>query len=96
MNSEHPLLSLLPNASSLHLSPFGIIRLLYHVYSIRGAMHDKILVLYVGSDRNFGSVRGSADFGRFGSVKILPNFCRIFCHSISCSLTIYGYKADRL
>ena len=46
VNSEHPLLSLLPNASSLHLSPFGIIRLLYHVYSIWGAMHDKILVLY--------------------------------------------------
>ena len=46
VNTEHPLLSLLPNASSLHLSPFGIIRLLYHVYSIRGAMQDKILVLY--------------------------------------------------
>ena len=46
VNTEHPLLSLLPNASSLHLSPFGIIRLLYHVYSIRGAMQDKIIVLY--------------------------------------------------
>ena len=46
VNTEHPLLSLLPNASSLHLSPFGIIRLLYHVYSIRKAMQDKILVLY--------------------------------------------------
>ena len=46
VNTEHPLLSLLPNASSLHLSPFGIIRLLYHVYSIRGAIQDKILVLY--------------------------------------------------
>ena len=33
---------------------------------------------------------------RFGSIKILPNFCRTFCHSISCSLTIYGYKVDRL
>ena len=50
----------------------------------------------LGSDRNFGSVRDSADFGRFGSAKILPNFCRNFCHSISCSLTIYGYKADIL
>ena len=48
----------------------------------------------LGSDRNFGSVRGSADFGRFGSVR--QKFCRTFCHSISCSLTIYGYKADRL
>ena len=28
----------------------------------------------LGSDRNFGSVRGSADFGRFGPAKILPNF----------------------
>ena len=28
----------------------------------------------LGSDRNFGSVRGSAGFGRFGSAKILPNF----------------------
>ena len=45
----------------------------------------------LGNDRNFGSVRGSADFGRFVSAK----FCRTFCHSISCSLTIYGYKADR-
>ena len=51
--------------------------------------------LYIlGSDRNFGSVRGSADFGRFGSVR--QKFCRTFCHSTSCSLTIYGYKADRL
>ena len=33
---------------------------------------------------------------RFGSAKMLPNFYQIFCHSISCSLTIYGYKADRL
>ena len=30
--------------------------------------------LQLGSDRNFGSVRGSADFGRFGSTEILPNF----------------------
>ena len=44
----------------------------------------------LGNDRNFGS----ADFGRFGSVRQI--FCRTFCHSISCSLTIYGYKADRL
>ena len=44
----------------------------------------------LGSDRNFGSVRGSADFGRFGSVR------QKFCHSISCSLTIYGYKVGRL
>ena len=29
-----------------------------------------------------------------GSVR--QKFCRIFCHSTSCSLTIYGYKADRL
>ena len=45
---EHPLLPLLPNASSLHLSPFSIIRLLYlyHIYSIWGTMHDKILVFY--------------------------------------------------
>ena len=35
---EHPLLSILSNASSLHL--------LYHVYGIWGAMHDKILVFY--------------------------------------------------
>ena len=33
------------------------------------------LCIYIlGNDRNFGSVRGSADFGRFGSAKILPNF----------------------
>ena len=50
----------------------------------------------LGSDRNFGSVRGSADFGRFCSVRFGKNFCRAFCHSVSCSLTIYGYKADRL
>ena len=31
---------------------------------------------------------------RFCSVR--QKFCRTFCHSISCSLTIYGYKADRL
>ena len=31
---------------------------------------------------------------RFGSVRL--KFCRTFYHSISCSLTIYGYKADRL
>ena len=29
-----------------------------------------------------------------GSVR--QKFCRTFCHSISCALTIYGYKADRL
>ena len=29
-----------------------------------------------------------------GSVR--QKFCRTFCHSISCSFTIYGYKADRL
>ena len=28
----------------------------------------------LGSDRNFDLVRGSADFGMFGSAKILPNF----------------------
>ena len=44
----------------------------------------------LGSDRNFSSV----DFGRFCSVR--QKFCRTFCHSISCSLTIYGYKVDRL
>ena len=43
----------------------------------------------LGSDRNFGSVRGSA-----GSVR--QKICRTFCHSISCSLTIYRYKVDRL
>ena len=42
----------------------------------------------------FSSVRGSADFGRFGLVR--QKFCRTFCHLISCSLTIYGYKADWL
>ena len=31
---------------------------------------------------------------RFGSVR--QKFCRTFCHSISCSHTIYGYKVDRL
>ena len=36
--------------------------------------------LPLGSGRNFGSAK----------------FCRNFCHSTSCSLTIYGYKADRL
>ena len=48
VNTEHPFLSvsLLLNASSLHLSPFGIIRLLYHVYSIWGAMYDQILAFY--------------------------------------------------
>ena len=30
----------------------------------------------LGSDQNFGSVRGSADFGRFGSVR--QKFCRTF------------------
>ena len=30
------------------------------------------------------------------SVRFGKKFCRTFCHSISCSLTIYGYKADRL
>ena len=38
---------------------------------------------------------GSVRFGK-NFAEILPNFCRTFCHSISCSLTIYGYKADRL
>ena len=46
----------------------------------------------LGSGRNFGSVLGSAGFGRFGSANILRNFLQ----SISCSLTIYGYNADRL
>ena len=42
-----------------------------------------IVYTYIlGNDRNFASVR--------------QKFCRTFCHSISCSLTTYGYKADRL
>ena len=43
-------------------------------------LHALSISLHLGSDRNFGSVR--------------QKFCRTFCHSISCSLTIYGYKAD--
>ena len=42
----------------------------------------------------FGSGFGLFWQVRFGSVR--QKFCRTFCHSISCSLTIYGYKADRL
>ena len=51
--------------------------------------------LVLGSDQNFGSVRGSADFDRFGLVRLGKNLAELlpnFCHSISCSLTIYGYK----
>ena len=46
------------------------------------------------------SVRGLAGFGRFDSVR--QKFCRTFAEFFSikfhaqCSLTIYGYKADRL
>ena len=50
--------------------------------------------LGLGNDRNFGSVRFGVRLILAGSVR--QKFCRTFCHSISGSLTIYGYKADRL
>ena len=42
----------------------------------------------------FGSVRFGVRLILAGSVG--QKFCRTFCHSISCSLTIYGYKVGRL
>ena len=51
-------------------------------------------------ENNMAQTRKRPKF-RFGVRLILAGsvrhkFCRTFCHSISCSLTIYGYKADRL
>ena len=45
----------------------------YFEYVNRVVLISKSCIL--GSVRNFGSVRGSAGFGGFGSAKILPNFC---------------------
>ena len=36
------------------------------------------ICLVVGSNQNFGSVEGSADFGRFGSVRFGNNFAELF------------------
>ena len=44
------------------------------------------------NDRNFGSVRGSADFGRFVSTKMLPNFLS-FNFMLTYNIRV---KADRL
>ena len=43
-------------------------------YVYKHVCYVQCTLYIVGNDRNFGSVRGSADFGRFGSAKILPNF----------------------
>ena len=60
------------------------------------------MVARVGIGVGLGMVQEATEISvRFGVRLILvgsvrQKFCRIFCHSISCSLTIYGYKADRL
>ena len=49
----------------------------------------------LGSDRNFGSVRGSADFGRFGSVRLVrlgKNFAELFVIQFHAHLQYTGIK----
>ena len=46
----------------------------------------------LGSDRNFGSVRGSADFGRFGSVRFGKNFAELFVIQFHAHLKYTGIK----
>ena len=43
---------------------------LSRVSTIRSFLETLLDIYILGSDRNFGSVRGSAGFGRFGSVRI--------------------------
>ena len=50
------------------------------------------LGLGLGSDRNFGSVRGSADFGRFGSVRFGKNFAELFVIQFHAHLQYTGIK----
>ena len=46
------------------------------IFGQKSANSLELEVSKLGSDRNFGSVRGSVDFGRFGSVR--QKFCRTF------------------
>ena len=46
----------------------------------------------IGNDRNFGSVRGSAEFGRFGSVRFGKNFAELFIIKVHAHLQYTGIK----